>query len=343
MKLFNKIASAIAVTALSASVALAEEPITLRLSNWIPGGHPMSKYLDEWAASIEERSDGRIDIETYHSGQLGSMPKHYDMVRKGAVDIGLILDGATSDRFPLAMLIDIPFLVDNAVQGNMLVNKPELRTYLDAEHRGVKVLFMTTNPPAQIYTKGHPINTPDDLKGLRMRFPTEAAKLWLEEMGATAVGIPSTEMAEALQKNVIDGLMIDHGSAGIAFKLGGMITDAVELNAYISNFALIMNPDSYEKIPEDLRVLFDAMPDGFGKDLGSRWDATTKVGKQMLVDGGANVVTPTGEARKAFEDAAERVRDKLIAEREEAGLPAAEVYELMQRLAKEVRTEANAE
>jgi TRAP-type C4-dicarboxylate transport system substrate-binding protein len=328
------IAGAAGLALAGAERAQADDSVTLRLSNWLPAAHPMSKFLDEWVASIGKKTQGHVKIETYHSGQLGPVTAHYDMVRKDTVDIGFMLQAMNSERFPLTGLIDIPFLVKSSVQGTKVMNNPELRRkYLDPEHRGVKVLLICTNQPAQIMTTVKGVHMPADLKGQRIRFPSGVAKIFLDQMGASSVGLPPSSIAENLQKSVIDGLMMDYGGAGVAYKLGGMVKHVTELDIYSTSFALVMNPKSYQRIPAPYRKVFDDSMVGVETRVGEAWDSLNDPGKQALVDGGAEIILPTKTERDAFEAVAADVRRKVLHDRDAAGVPATQAYELMQKLA----------
>jgi len=148
------------------------ETYEMKLGHFLPAGHPMGQYIQSWADDLRTRSDGQLDIQVFPSAQLGPMPDYYDMVRRGQMDIGWILHGATSDRFPLTGLIDIPYTIGSAEIGNLVVNDPAVRKYLDPEHRGVKVLYLFTHPPAQLHTRGKAVRMPADAEGLRIRFPS---------------------------------------------------------------------------------------------------------------------------------------------------------------------------
>lgn len=334
MKILNIAPLAGAILAVATSFATAQEAVTLKFSNWLPAGHPVSKFIDGWAAEMAEKSDGRIKVETFHSGQLFPVTESYDAVRRGTVDMGFILHGVQSDRFPLTGLIDIPFLVGTSVQGTTLINDAELREkYFDPEHKGVKVLMLMTNQPAQIITVDKKVQTPADLDGLRIRFPTAVAKAWLDHMGATSVGLPPSAIAENVQKHVIDGLMIDYGGAGVAYKLGGMVANVAELNAYVSSFGIVINPDSYARIPDDLKPVFDASWTGRETEVGEGWDSLNAPGKAALIEGGATITVPEGADRQAFEEAAAVVKTDVLANRDAAGVPASEAYARMQEIA----------
>ena len=322
----------LAVLITSSAIA---ETYSLKLGHFLPPGHAMAKYLQTWADGLRERSEGRLDIEVFPGAQMGPMPGYYDMVRKGVLDIGWILHGATSDRFPLTGLIDIPYTIGSAEIGTKVLNDPAVRAHLDPEHRGVKVLYLFIHQPAQLHTRGKAVRSTADLEGLRIRYPSQTARLFVEALGATPVGLPPTEMAEGLQKNTLDGLVIDYGGAGIAFKLGGLIDYTTEMYAYATSFGLIMNPDAFAELPEDLQQLIDETTRGdeVYTAIGKAWDSLDEPGKQALLDGGMEVIELDSEQDAAFRAIGAQVGEALVAEREAQGLPAREVYGLMQELA----------
>ncbi|MEM7695664.1 MAG: TRAP transporter substrate-binding protein [Pseudomonadota bacterium] len=326
----RSLALALTVCLAALTQAAAQDSVTLKLGHFLPAPHPMAKYLQSWADGLKAETDGRITIDVFPGAQLGPVPEYYDMTRRGIVDIGWILHGATSNRFPLTGLIDIPFTVDSAVHGTRILNDPQMRAVLDPEHRGVKVLYLFTHQPAQIHTAGKAVATPADLEGLRIRFPSATAKAFLDEMGAASIGLPPTQIAENLQKNVIDGVVIDYGGAGIAFKLGGLVDHVTEFNGYVTSFGLIMNEDAYASIPDDLKATFDASITDVSDEIGALWDSLNAPGKAALEAGGATIVVPDEAAMAAFQAAADTVGARLIEERGEA---AANARALMLELA----------
>jgi TRAP-type C4-dicarboxylate transport system substrate-binding protein len=329
-------ASALVIAFISPTAA--QEVFRMRLSHWTPAGHPMAVYLAEWAKELEAASNGQLVIEVFPGGQLGPVADHYDMVRRGVVDIGWILHGATSDRFPLTGLIDIPFTVDSAVHGTRVLNDPELRErFLDAEHRGLKVLYLFTTPPAQIHTVDKPVTAPGDLVDLRIRYPSATAKAYLDYMGADSVGLPPSSIAEAVQKKVIDGVLIDYGGAGVAYKLGGLIGHVAQVNAYVTSFGIVMNPRAWDRLPKRLQSLITASLDGIEEKVGAIWDGLDEPGKQALIAGGAQIHVPDDAAMAQFRAAGAAVAEDIVSQRESEGADARAAYELILELAKKYR------
>jgi TRAP-type transport system periplasmic protein len=335
--MLHALATAVFLVTFSAPIS-AQQVVQMRLSHWTPAGHPMASYLDEWAKELEAASEGRLVISVFPGGQLGPVTDHYDMVRRGVVDIGWILHAATGDRFPLTGLIDIPFTVDSAVHGTRILNDPVLRArFLDAEHRGLKVLYLFTTQPAQIHTVDRPVTTPADLVGLRIRFPSATAKAYLDHMGANSVGLPPSSIAEAVQKKIIDGVLIDYGGAGVAYRLGGMIHHVAQVDAYVTSFGIVMNPRTWDRLSESLRALITASVDGVEEKVGAIWDGLDEPGKQALVAGGARVHVPDEAAMARFRAAGAAVAEAIVSQRESAGADAREAYDLIQELARKHR------
>jgi TRAP-type C4-dicarboxylate transport system substrate-binding protein len=321
------------VCLLLAAPAQAQDAVKLKFSHWIIAGHPVSKWIQSWADDMRAKSGGKLDVEVYPNQQLGPAPDHYDMVRRGTVDMAWILHGYTSDRFPLTTLFDIPFTVDDAVVASKVVNNKQLREkYLDPEARGIKNLVMFTNQPTHLFTASKPVHAPADLKGQRVRFPSATAKKYVEELGATPVGIPAPAMAENLQKGVIDGVITDYGAVGITFKLGGLIKHSTELRAWVVTFALIVNPDSYAKLKGPIKEMFDKSFEGKEAELGALMDSLDGPGKKIVVDAGLTPYVPNAEEMAQFKAAGKKVAEATLAERDKPGVPAREAYGLIQKL-----------
>jgi TRAP-type C4-dicarboxylate transport system substrate-binding protein len=315
--------------------AAAQETFTLKLGHYVPGGHFFSRYLAEWAATLRERSDGRLDIQIFDGAQMGPTPRYYDMARTGVIDIAWILHGATPGRFPLTELINLPYLVGSAEIGTKVLNDPEVRAFLDAEHEGVKVLYLLTHQPGNLHTKGKAVHTPEDLNGMRIRFAAATIREYVAALGGTPVGVPPPEIAESLQKGTIDGVFIDYGGAHTAFKLGGLVDYTTELYAYVTRFGVIMNQASFDGLPADVQALIEETTSGVAEEVGKLWDAADAPGKAYLEAEGDEAILLTGEEQAAFRQVGAAVTEQVVNQLETDGLPARELYDLLRRLSDE--------
>jgi len=331
-----KTLATVAAFALSALPASAQT-YDLKIATFVTGAHGMSKWIDAWAANLTEQSEGRLQFEILHGAQMGPPPAYYDLARNGQADIVWHLHGATPGRFELTEISNMPFLFCSAEQATMVLNDARLRSeYLDAEHRGVKVLALFMHPPGQINSNAGPILTLDDMAGKGLRPASSAVAKFIAAMGGTPVGLPPTEMAEALQKGTIQGALIDYGGAALAFGLAPHLTDVTEVYSYTSSFMLGMNPDSFSDLPDDLQAMVEASLDGVSDDIGQVWDGMDAIGKNVLIEAGVTIHTLDAEQRAALVTVGNSVTDEYVAGLEAGGKPAAAVLAMMRQIAEEV-------
>jgi TRAP-type C4-dicarboxylate transport system substrate-binding protein len=332
----------VAAAALS-TAAHAQQKIEMKLAYFVGDHHAQGIWLIKWSERLEKASNGRIVVKRFPNAQMGPTPQHYDFARTGQADVSWFLHGATPGRFQLTELISLPFMVGSAEIGTKVLNDAELRAkYLDAEHRGVKVLMLNTHQPGGPHTTKKAIRTMDDFKGLRMRFASPPIRDLVQGLGATPVGVPPTEIAETLQKGTIDGTFIDYGGAGIAFKLGGIVKYSTELYAYVGSFGLVMNEGFWNKLPPDLqKVVIDSVT-GQEKELGQAWDALDALGKKALLEGGGQAIRFSTEDDAKVRRVGSQVTFTKIKELEDKGLPARAVYDQMRVLSdKHAKTSKN--
>jgi TRAP-type C4-dicarboxylate transport system substrate-binding protein len=344
MKFLTRVGVSLAAlaTLLPANLASAGA-IELKLAYFVGDQHAMSQWLVKWANNLERDSGGRITVKRFPGSQMGPVQQHYDFVRTGQADVAWFLHGATPGRFPLTEIVQVPYLVGSAEIGTKVLNDPELRSkYIDAEHRGVKVLLLLTHQPGNVHTTKKPIRTIEDIKGLRLRFASPTIRNFIAALGGTPVGVVPTEQVEQLQKGTIDGVFIDYGGAGIAFKMGGILKYSTEMYSYVSSFGVAMNPDFWNTLPPDLQALVTKSMTGVEKEVGEAWDALDVPGKKALVDGGAEAIRLSAEENAKFRKIGAEVAEAKVNELESKGMPARAIYTMMKSLAeKHAKTSKN--
>src|SRR5215213_4471929 len=293
--LVKQLFAAAAVALLGAPLAHAQQKIDMKLAYFVGNQHAMSQWLVRWSEQLEKGSGGRIAVKRFPGAQMGPTPQHYDFARTGQADAVWFLHGGTPGRFPLTEIVNLPFMVGSAEIGTKVLNDPGLRAkYLDAEHKGLKVLMLFTHQPGGPHTTKKAIRNLDDFKGLRLRFASPTVRDLVAALGATPVGVPPTEIAEQLQKGTIDGAFMDYGGVGIAFKLGGTIKYSTELYAYVTSFGLGMNEDFWNKLSPELKKLVTDSVTGKEAEVGRAWDGLDVPGKKAIMDAGGEAIRLSG-------------------------------------------------
>jgi TRAP-type C4-dicarboxylate transport system substrate-binding protein len=343
MRLKTLAVAGAAALALAAGAAQAQQKYEMKLAYFVGDQHAMSQWLIKWSEGLEKGSGGRIAVKRFPSAQMGPTPGHYDFARTGQADVAWFLHGGTPGRFPLTEIINLPYMAGSAEIGTKVLNDATLRAkYLDAEHKGIKVLMLFTHQPGGPHTTKKPIRNLEDFKGLRLRFASPTVRDLVQALGATPVGVPPTEISEQMQKGTIDGAFMDYGGVGIAFKLGGIVKYSTELYAYVTSFGLGMNEDFWAKLPPDLKKLVTDSVTGKEKEVGQAWDGLDVPGKKAILEGGGEAIQFSAAENAKVRKIGAEVSEAKIKEYESKGLPGRAVYDQMRALAeKHAKTSKN--
>lgn len=322
------------LSALPASAA--EEVYELKFATFTPEPAAETTVFRQYAKEWEEKSNGRLKVTFFFGSSMGPMPKHYEFVRNGVADVAYFQHGVTPGRFPLTELIHLPYVLPEGVKGTVAGGRilTDLADeYLNAEHQGVKVIWLATTRPAHIYDREMPIRTVADLKGRRYRAPTQAISTMLKDLGANPIGLPAPLMAEALQKATIDGVITDEGGI-FNFKLGGLVKHRTPMFSAVLSFGLVMNEDTYNDLPPDLRKIIDDSSGGSeraGRNAVAVWGETPKLtGYIDAADINDVPLDPAADAE--MRKLADAFIEKRLQALESDGLPAREVYAKMKAL-----------
>ncbi len=323
--------------------ALAQEKFEIKVAEFVGAQHFMTQWLVKWGEKLEKASGGRLAFRHFPGAQMAPAPAHYDLARSGQADVAWFLHGGTPGRFPLTEISHLPYMVGSAEIGTKVLNDAALRAkYLDAEHKGVRVLLLLTHQPGNVHTTKAPIRATEDMKGLRIRFASPTIRDFVAALGGTPVGVPPPDQLEQLQKGTLDGVFIDYGGAGIAFKMGGTVKYSTEMYSYVTSFGVAMNPEFYARLPADLEKLVDASMKSVEKEVGEGWDALDPIGKKALADGGAQAIRLSPQEDAKFRKIGAQVTEARLAELEAKGLPARAVYAGMKALSeKHAKTSKN--
>jgi tripartite ATP-independent transporter DctP family solute receptor len=203
------VGSAGALAALPVRPAFAQAAeFQLKWANNIPATHPSTLRAKEAAEKIKAETKGRVAIEVFPNNQLGGDTDMLSQVRSGAIDIfplsGLILQTLV----PLAGINGIAFAfkdyksVWDAMDGDLgaFVREANAKVGL---HTFEKCL---DNGYRNITSSTKPINTPEDLKGFKIRVPV--SPLWtsmFKAFGSAPASINFSEVYSALQTKVVEG------------------------------------------------------------------------------------------------------------------------------------------
>jgi TRAP-type C4-dicarboxylate transport system substrate-binding protein len=232
----------------------ARAQIKLTYANFPPAPTFPCVQMERWKTEVEKRTAGKVKVETYPGGTLLHAKNMFDGVAAGTADIGCTCPSYFPGMFPVVEAIDLPLGWPSAKVASLalldIVNK-----YKPKELERFKVITMFTCPPANIMSM-KPILSLEDLKGYELRASGTGAKI-IGMLGAAAVGMPQSDVPEALQKGVIKG-NVSSLEVMKDFKYAEYCRHVTaNVNLFVVSFAVVMNKAKWESLPADVKKVID--------------------------------------------------------------------------------------
>lgn len=304
--------------AFSAAAALsgAVQAETLRLSHntgdttsWHLGSEKFSELLDA-------ATDGDLSVRVFANAQLsgGDQMKQAEMVGRGALDFVVTSAINVTPMVPEMAVFSLPYLYSDygAVDATTNGAPGERMTEIMAEH-GIIVLAWGENGFREVTNNVHPIKSPDDLKGLKMRV---AGPMYIDVMsalGANPQQMQWTETFSALQQGVVDGQENPIGAVIVPQRV-------YEVQKYITPWHYSYDPiflgvsqkkwDSWDEATQAKVQAAATEAMTYQKDITREG---TAAGLDKLRAEGMEVYEPTADELQAFRDATKEPFDKWAA------------------------------
>lgn len=244
--------------------------------------HPFSRADKEWITFVEKESQGSLKIIPNWSGGLLSSDHSMLEIRHGVADIGLITPiyvrgGTHLIRLQSGFYSGVKTFHDQVALYHCISSGD---SQFDAELNGLKVLAVQGGSLPGIITVNTPVRSLEDLKGLRIRAPTELLPV-LQQLGADPINMPMSEVYSALAKGIIDGVAapIDTFKSLHFAEITQFYTDLkIPRGAYP---ARAMSVKRWQSLNEEQKNIFNASISVWELALSKQIDQSLEEGKKM--------------------------------------------------------------
>jgi TRAP-type C4-dicarboxylate transport system substrate-binding protein len=313
------IAGALAASIAASSAHAQDKQFNLKLSYWVPPSHLLTPGYKDWAAALEKASNGTIKVTLYPSSQLGSGHDHYDMVKSGIADFGLINPGYTPGRFPIIATADLPFLVTDSLKGAAATHR-WYKKYAEKEMPEHIVCHVFSHEPGSFHSKKE-IKVPADVKGMKVRTANQTIATLVTSMGRNSVQVPIMEAADTLKRGITDAITVPWGGlTHPAFKFGEVTEYTLDVPLYVSNFTHGISRKTYDSMSAAQKKAVDSVctPE-WSAHVYKYWYADDH-GRQQDIYKTDRKITKINDAQvKLWKDAAKPVVEQWAAAVKKAG------------------------
>ncbi len=306
------------------------EPVELITNSvWPPNNH-ISEGLEEFAARVEEASDGNLILTVQSGGALGyDGPELLKVVRDGLVPVSSILTSGVAGDEPICNIVTLPFLVQGLEEAKILndIAHPYFEKVLE-EKWNQKLLYIAPWSPAGMWTK-KPIESISDMKGLKTRTYDKNGGLVMEAVGGTPYPLPFSEVYSSLATGVIDSVMTSTPTA-VDAKFWEVLNYYAPISVTIATELVTINLDTFNSLDEEIQDALLTVGQEFEEEL---WVAIVDLDKeleQISLDNGIERVDPSQEFLDDLAVVTEEIRNDWLA------TAPAEAQEIVEKFLEEV-------
>jgi C4-dicarboxylate-binding protein DctP len=261
MKL-RTLAAAFAAALLVIAPAANAQQKTLKYAHFQPArdDQPKHKAALAFKEYVEKNTNGAIKVEIFAASQFGNEAATMEGLKLGTLEMAVAHDGAIASVYKGIGVLGIPYLYDNHAHA-WRVYDSSFGTELGEDmlkKSGIRMLGIADNGVRHFTNSARPINSPADMKGMKMRIqPSPVFKALVESLGASASAIPWAELPTALQQKVVDGQ--ENGVTNILAASLYQYQKYITLDGHVYSIHAYLINDKFFKglTPEQQKVVVD--------------------------------------------------------------------------------------
>ena len=251
------VVAAMGAMSMLASPGTAHAQIELKLGHVGKKGSLFQLSADEFAKRANAKLGGKYKVVVFGSSQLGGDKEMLQKLKLGTLDMALP-STVMSSEVDLFGIFEMPYIVKDREHMKRIEKAifwPKLEPA--AEKKGLKILAVWENGYRHITNNKHPIVTPADLKGIKLRVPKGKWRVKMfQEYGANPSPMSFSELFSALQTGVMDGE--ENPLTQIYSAKLQEVQKYLSLSGHVYTPAyLTVGLKRYEKLPADVRKILE--------------------------------------------------------------------------------------
>jgi TRAP-type C4-dicarboxylate transport system substrate-binding protein len=213
------------------------------------------KLYEEWAHTVEQRSDGRLKFDFTSLPELGlGGAEQIRVLKTGTVDIVETYAGFVAGELPLLEILELPGMYpdpDTAKEAIKAWKPAEAKIF--AERANAVVLAVAVYPD-QVFFSKKPIRKMTDFKGMKIRVHSVALASMVAGLGGDPLNLPFAETYTALERGTVDAA-ISGTKPGVGlrfYEVSKYLVGPIFLRPHI---AFAINRNTWNKLPQDIQSI----------------------------------------------------------------------------------------
>ncbi|WP_394211887.1 TRAP transporter substrate-binding protein [Enterovibrio calviensis] len=245
------ISAVIGATLTFGATASAYAATTFKLSHNHPRDHAVHEAMTFMAKEVREMTDGEVRIRIYPDAQLGSQRESMELMQNGALHM-VKTNAAELEAFsPEYAAFNMPYLFRDQAHYYSITDGEVGRDILNSSEKSGFIGVTYYDAGARSFYTNKPINTPEDLKGMKIRVqPSPSAIAMVEALGGSATPLAYGELYTALQQGVVDAAENNIPSFGLSRHSEVSKYFSLDEHTMVPD-VLVISTEAYEGLSEE--------------------------------------------------------------------------------------------
>jgi tripartite ATP-independent transporter DctP family solute receptor len=256
-----------------------------------PEDYPTTKAMHAIDRILAERTGGEMRVRVYSGGQLGSETDTLEITIFGGLDLNRVNLAPLNSIVPETLVLALPFLFRSVAHARAAFDGAPGRTILDAmAPHGLKGLCYYDSGARSFYNTRGPINTPEDMRGLKVRVQNSNIYVaMVQAIGANPTPIPYTEVFQALVQGVVDGA--ENNWPSYESSRHFEVARYYSLTQHVlAPEVLVASMHTWEKLDDTQKEHLQAAVDGSVPIMRKLWDARVAESRRRVLEDGIELV-----------------------------------------------------
>ena len=222
--------------------------------------------MKPFAETVQRETDNAVVFDLFPNGALGRNPgQQPQMLLDGVADVAWVVQSYSPGRFPDTEVLELPGMFKD-IRESSLVATGLAKNNVLKDYGEYYIVGLWGTAPYSIHTN-FPVNSIADLKGKTIRASSKNESAALRAFGAVPIGMPVTEIPEAISRGTISGTT-SHLSPFFDFGLDRVTNNHFFIGLGIVPLAVLMNKKKFDALPETSRAVIER---NAGYPLTKKW------------------------------------------------------------------------
>lgn len=284
----------------------------VKISTVVSGTHPSTIALREvFKPMVENKTQGKFQIDIYDSGQLGDEKQSFDYTRQGIIDMS-VLGTVMWSEVPKMSVPDFPFLFRDISHARKIYQGEIGQEIASSFESSQPIKFLAWMPNgARVFSSSKPLTNPSQFKGQKMRMPNNPIHVKVAELlGANVAIMGLGEVFTALEQGVVDG-QDNPLSTFVQQGFYSVNKNVYETNHMISSLELLANSTFWNNLSDEEKAIFNEAAHATSDKSWDLYQTSIAEDKKIIEEKGGTIVTPTVEDKQLLVEKMQPLYEEL--------------------------------